>query len=224
MNIAALKTGRRTRLKIREQLVDVFTHGLGFALAIAALVSLVVRAAWTGDSVRIVSCAIFGATLVILYAASTLYHAFHHTRANRLFQRFDHIAIFLLIAGTYTPFALVTLEGAWGWTMFGIVWGIAVVGISLKAVIGDRYEYLWVALYVAMGWTALIGAHELVARLPGDALVLVVGGGLAYTAGVIFYAWEKLPYNHGIWHLFVMAGSILHFFAAYEYVARISGG
>ena len=210
---------RIRRHRMREQIVDTLTHGTGFALAIAALVVLTVQAAITGGALRVAVCAIFGATLVILYAASTIYHALHHTRARRLFQRLDHISIFLLIAGSYTPFALINIGGAWGWSIFGIVWGIAIVGITLKAIIGERFEYLWVGMYLAMGWIAVIGLKPLMESIPGGGLALLVAGGGAYTAGVIFFAWEKLPFNHGIWHLFVLLGSLFHFIAAYQYVA-----
>lgn len=219
MRSLALHLRPARRLKLREQIVDTLTHGAGFLLAIAALVFLTLRAAGSADPLRIVACVIFGVSLVLLYGASTLYHALHHTAARRVFQRMDHISIFFLIAGTYTPFCLILLPAAWGWSLFGVVWGIAIVGAALKAWIGERYELLWVGLYVAMGWIVVVGLKPLLASTPPGGLALLVAGGVAYTAGVLFFVWERLPYNHGVWHLFVMVGSVLHFIAAYQYVA-----
>lgn len=219
MRSLALHLRPARRLKLREQIVDTITHGAGFLLAIAALVFLTLRASGSADPLRIIACVIFGASLVLLYGASTLYHALHHTAARRVFQRMDHISIFFLIAGTYTPFCLILLPAAWGWSLFGVVWGIAIVGAGLKLWIGERYELLWVGLYVAMGWIVVVGLKPLLASTPPGGLALLVAGGVAYTAGVLFFVWERLPYNHGVWHLFVMAGSVLHFVAAYQYVA-----
>jgi hemolysin III len=219
MRSLALHLRPARRLKLREQIVDTITHGAGFLLAIAALVFLTLRASGSADALRIVACVIFGASLVLLYGASTLYHALHHTAARRVFQRMDHISIFFLIAGTYTPFCLILLPAAWGWSLFGVVWGIAIIGAGLKLWIGERYELLWVGLYVAMGWIVVVGLKPLLASTPPGGLALLVAGGVAYTAGVLFFVWERLPYNHGVWHLFVMAGSVFHFIAAYQYVA-----
>ncbi len=219
MRSLALHLRPARRLKLREQIVDTLTHGAGFLLAIAALVFLTLRASGSADTLRIVACVIFGVSLVLLYGASTLYHALHHTAARRVFQRMDHISIFFLIAGTYTPFCLILLPAAWGWSLFGVVWGIAIIGAGLKLWIGERYELLWVGLYVAMGWIVVVGLKPLLASTPPGGLALLVAGGVAYTAGVLFFVWERLPYNHGVWHLFVMAGSVFHFVAAYQYVA-----
>jgi hemolysin III len=219
MRSLALHLRPARRLKLREQIVDTITHGAGFLLAIAALVFLTLRASGSADPLRIVACVIFGVSLVLLYGASTLYHALHHTSARRVFQRMDHISIFFLIAGTYTPFCLMLLPAAWGWSLFGVVWGIAIIGAGLKLWIGERYELLWVGLYVAMGWIVVVGLKPLLASTPPGGLALLVAGGVAYTAGVAFFVWERLPYNHGVWHLFVMAGSVFHFVAAYQYVA-----
>ena len=212
---------RARLLRTREQLVDTLTHGAGFLLAIAALVFLTIRASGSHDVVRIVACSIFGVTLVILYGASTIYHALHHTASRSFFQRLDHISIFLLIAGSYTPFSLVLLPPAWGWSIFGVVWGIAITGSLLKIWLGDRYEMVWVALYVAMGWLVVIGLEPLLRSVPPGGLALLLAGGIAYTGGVAFFVWDRLPFNHGIWHIFVMAGSVFHFVAAYVYVAGI---
>ncbi|MBX3249326.1 MAG: hemolysin III family protein [Myxococcales bacterium] len=201
----------------REEWAHTFTHGVGALLAIAALVLLVVFA--TGAA-AITSAAVFGATLVMTYSVSTLYHAVPAERVDtkRALQRLDHCCIYLLIAGSYTPFALVTLPGAWGWTLFFVVWGLAVLGVLLKHTpLGDNG---WVsnASYLGMGWLAVVAFEPLVASLPVGGLALLVAGGLAYTFGVVFFVWERLPYHHVIWHLFVLAGSTLHVLAVLLYV------
>ena len=182
-----------------------------------------VAAAWLrGDAWHIVGCAIFGFTLVLLYAASTLYHGSRNPRVKRFFRRLDHAAIFLLIAGTYTPFTLISLRGPWGWSLFGVVWGCALAGIILRTVVGNRWRGLSVALYVIMGWVAVVAVRPLLGAVEPGGLILIVLGGLAYTAGIAFYAWRKLPYHHAIWHGFVLVGSALHFFAILFYVVPVS--
>ena len=202
----------------REEIANSITHGIGAALSIAALSVLVVFAGLRGDAWRVVSFAIYGATLVLLYLASTFYHVFPNPRVKRVFHVFDHSAIFLLIAGSYTPFCLVTIRGGWGWSLFGVVWGIAIFGIVFKAFFTGRYNFVSTALYIAMGWIAVIAIRPLVAQLPTGAFAWILLGGLSYTVGVVFYAWERLPYGHAIWHLFVLGGSTLHFFAVLFYV------
>jgi len=194
------------------------THGVGLLASAAGLVVLVLLAAGTGDPWRIVACSTYAATLVLLYATSTLYHALSATRARRVLQVLDHSAIFLLIAGTYTPFALVNLRGPWGWTLFGIVWGLAVAGVTAKAVFGTRWPIISTALYVAMGWTAVIAVKPMLAHVAPGGIAWLVAGGLAYTSGVVFYAWERLRYSHAVWHVFVLAGSVCHFIAVARYV------
>lgn len=206
------------RYSLGEELAHSITHGIGAALSIAGLVLLVTLAAIRGDAWHVVACTIFGATLVLLYTASTLYHSITHPGAKKVLRVFDHAAIFLLIAGTYTPFTLVTLRGGWGWTLFVIVWGLALVGIIYKVTAKNRFRFLSVLLYLAMGWLVLIAIKPMVASMPRPGLVLLLAGGLCYTLGVIFYAWKRLPYGHAVWHLFVMAGSICHFFAVLLYV------
>lgn len=201
-----------------EELAHSITHGLGAALSIAGLALLVTLAAVRGDAWHVVSCAIFGASLVFLYTTSTLYHSISHPGAKKVLRVFDHSAIFLLIAGTYTPFTLVTLRGGWGWTLFVIVWGLALVGIVYKVTARNRYRVLSVVLYVAMGWLVLIAIKPMVASIQPTGLWLLLAGGLCYTVGIIFYAWKRLPYGHAVWHLFVMAGSVCHFFAVLLYV------
>lgn len=201
-----------------EELANSLTHGVGALLSIAALTVLVTFAGLEAGPWHVVGCAIFGASLVLLYTASTLYHSIPHTGARKLFRAFDHSAIFLLIAGTYTPFLLVNLQGPWGWSLLGIIWGIALLGITLRLVWRRRQKLLFVALYVGMGWVALVAIRPIAALVPEGGIALLVAGGIAYTAGVAFYLWRRLPYNHAIWHLFVLAGSTCHFFAVYAYV------
>ena len=202
-----------------EELTASLTHGAGFVAGVGGLVALVILAARSGDPWRIVACTVFASTVVLLYAASTLYHALSRTRARGVFQVIDHSAIFLLIAGTYTPFALVTLRGPWGWTLFGIVWGLAIVGITIKAVFGTRWPVFSTVLYIGMGWTVVIAVKPIVATVEPGCLAWLVAGGLAYTGGVVFYAWERLRYSHAIWHVFVLAGTACHYVAVARYVA-----
>ncbi|MFN2567110.1 MAG: hemolysin III family protein [Gemmatimonadaceae bacterium] len=198
-----------------EEIANSVTHGAGFLASVAALVILVVSAAATGDPWRITAASVYGATLVLLYAASTLYHALPGLRVKAVFQRLDHAAIYLLIAGTYTPFVLVTLRGAWGWSLFGVVWGLAALGVVLKSVFGVRLAVLSTAVYVVMGWLVVIAAAPLAARLPADGLWWLVAGGVLYTLGVVFFAWGRVRYSHTVWHLFVLAGSGAHFYAVF---------
>lgn len=195
-----------------EETTNAILHGVGLGLAIAALAVLVVMASLSGNAWHIVSFSIYGATLVMLYLSSTLYHGFYAGRAKQLFRIFDHSAIFLLIAGTYTPIALITLHGRLGWTVCGVVWGIAAAGIVGKAFWANRFAVLSTVLYLAMGWIVVIVAKPLLANLNTASLVFLGVGGLFYTLGTVFYLWRKLKFHHAIWHLFVLAGSICHFF------------
>ena len=203
---------------VGEEVAHAVTHGIGLAAAIAGLVVLVVFAAATRDPWRITACAVYASTLVLLYGASTLYHALSATRARGVFRVLDHSAIFLLIAGTYTPFALVSLRGPWGWTLFGIVWGLAALGIVAKAVFGTRWPILSTVIYVGMGWVVVVAVKPLLASVPPGAIAWLVAGGIAYTGGVVFYAWTRLRYSHAIWHVFVLAGSVCHYVAVIRYV------
>ena len=189
---------------------------MGFS--IAGLVLLVIRAVLYGDVWQVVSFSIYGTSLILLYLASTMYHGFRSKRIKEILRIFDHSAIYLLIAGTYTPFLLVTLRGAWGWSLFGVIWGLALFGILFKLIFGPRYEIVSTAFYILMGWVVIIAIKPLIAALPAAGLFWLIAGGLAYTGGVVFYAWEKLPYNHAIWHAFVLAGSFFHFFAIFFYL------
>ncbi|MGB9695083.1 MAG: PAQR family membrane homeostasis protein TrhA [Caldisericaceae bacterium] len=205
-----------------EEIGNSITHGVGVALSIAGLVLLVVKASFSHSAVKVASFAIFGVTLILLYSASTLYHAFYinvkSERAKYIFRLFDHSAIYLLIAGTYTPFSLVAIGGRIGWTIFGCVWGIALVGIILNIFFLGRYPVLFTIIYLAMGWLIVTAWKPLVQNMPRGALILLIAGGLVYSFGVVFYALEKMKYSHFVWHFFVLGGSILHFLAVLLYL------
>lgn len=206
------------RYSLGEEIANSVTHGIGAGLSVAALSILVTFASLNGDAWRVVSFSIYGSTLILLYIASTFYHGLPFPRAKIILQVLDHSAIFLLIAGTYTPFTLVTLRGAWGWTLFGLVWGLAICGILLKVFFINRFRILSVCLYIGMGWIMLIALKPLLSAVPVGGIVWLGIGGLAYTFGVIFYVLKQIPFNHAIWHLFVLAGSVCHFFSILFYV------
>ncbi len=208
---------------VREEIAHSATHGLGIVLSLAGLVALVTTASRTGDTWDVVASAVYGVTLVLLYLTSTLYHSIPHPPAKRVLRILDHSAIYLLIAGTYTPFTLVLLRGPWGWTLFGLVWGLAILGITLKVAAMGRFRRLSLVLYIGMGWLVVIALGPLTAALARGGMVLLVLGGLAYTSGVLFYVWRRLPYHHAVWHAFVLAGSVLHFFAILLYVVPGKG-
>lgn len=205
----------RRELSTAEEIVNSITHGIGALLSIVALVILIVVAGQHGDIWHLVSFSIYGSTLVLLYLSSTLYHSFTNPKIKNLFARFDHISIFLLIAGTYTPILLTSLRGPWGWTLFAVIWAMALAGAVIRSIYLHRFRSLMVAIYLVMGWMAILAAKQIYELMPGISIWFLILGGLAYSVGVIFYNWRKLPYSHGIWHLFVLAGSILHFFAIY---------
>jgi hemolysin III len=211
----------------REELANALTHGLGVVLSVAALWLLVAAAqapsvgapSAAGGTGRLLALSVYGLTLVLLYLASTLYHAARCRARKRALLLCDHAAIFLLIAGTYTPYALIALGDAWGWALFALIWTAALAGIAFKLVRRDRRERVSLALYLAMGWVGVVALWPLTERLPADGILLLALGGLAYTGGVAFYLWERLPYGHAVWHVFVMAGSACHFLSIYYYVA-----
>ena len=207
-----------THYSVGEEIANSITHGIGVLLSIGGLAVLVGFASLRGDAWHIATCSIFGSTLILLYAASTLYHSIPLPSIKGILRMIDHSAIYLLIAGTYTPFMLVNLRGPWGWSLFGIIWGIAMGGILLKTTSFGRLPGISLGLYLAMGWIVVIAIKPMLAVLDTGGFGLLLLGGLAYSGGTIFYAWDKLPYNHAIWHLFVMAGSCLHFFAILLYV------
>ena len=200
-------------LSLGEEIANSVTHGVALLASVAALPVLIVIAVLRRDPWQVVGGAIFGSTLILLYAASTLYHALPQPRAKRVFRVLDHSAIYLLIAGTYTPFALGALRGPWGWALLGAVWTLAALGITAKATLGFRFPRLSTAIYLLMGWLGVIAARPLLAEVGVAGVAWIIAGGLSYTLGVIFFAWERLRYGHMVWHLFVAAGSVCHFFA-----------
>lgn len=201
-----------------EEIANAVTHGLGVVLAIAGLAVMTAFAALYGDAWHITACAIFGASLILCYATSTLYHSIQIEKVRRVLRTLDHSAIFLLIAGTYTPFMLVSLRGPWGWSLLVAIWALALAGIALRLLLRGRLHGLVVALYVLMGWVVVVALEPMLERVATGGLVLLAAGGLAYTGGVAFYKWRRLPYHHAIWHGFVLAGSTLHYFAVLLYV------
>ena len=198
-----------------EELANALTHGLGVLASAAGGAVLITLAALYGDAWHVVGASIFVGSLVLLYTASTVYHAVPvaWTRARQRLQVFDHCAIYVLIAGTYTPFTLVGLRGPWGWTLFGITWGLAAAGVVFKLFYTGRFTLVSTLLYVGMGWLVVIAVKPMIAALPAATLAWLVAGGVAYTAGTIFYLSKRIPYAHAIWHLFVLAGSACHFAA-----------
>lgn len=196
-----------------EEIANAITHGVGAVMAIAALVVLIVISAMKGTVWHVVSFSIFGATLILLYFASTLYHSLTNVRAKNVFHKFDHISIYLLIAGTYTPFCLTALRGWIGWSVLGVVWGCAILGAVLKAIsIGKRVR-LSTILYVLMGWVILIAIKPLYHAMSFNGFMFLMAGGISYTLGTIFFIRDQVKYNHSVWHLFVLGGSVLHFFS-----------
>ncbi len=202
-----------------EEIANSVSHAVGLLAAVAVSPVLVVSAVQHDSSAAIVGASIFAFTMVLLYLTSTLYHTFPRNKAKRVLRILDHGAVFLLIAGTYTPFTLGVLRGAWGWTLFGLVWGIAVVGVVLKSIGGIRYRRLSTLLYIAMGWLIIIAVKPLWLNMPSWGLFWLVAGGVAYTAGVGFYAAKRIRYAHFVWHLFVIAGTACHFIAVLRYAA-----
>ncbi|HZK40365.1 MAG TPA: hemolysin III family protein [Atribacterota bacterium] len=201
-----------------EEIANSITHGVGIGLSIAALVILVVLASKRGDAWRIVSFSIYGATLVLLYLSSTLYHSFVNPKIKNIFRILDHSAIYLLIAGSYTPITLTFMRGAWGWTLFGIIWGIALGGITVTILLLDKLKALLVLSYVAMGSIIVIAFKPMIQTVPRGMIIWLFIGGACYLLGIVFYVWKKLPYHHPIWHLFVLGGSISHFLGVLFYL------
>jgi hemolysin III len=207
---------------LAEEIFNTVTHAAGFGLAVAGLAVLVTLAARHASARAVVGCAIFGASLILLYAASALYHGLPWPRAKRVLHHLDHGAIFLLIAGTYTPFTLVCLPPAWGWTIFGLIWGFAALGILFHFTLAKRFPKLALAFYVAMGWLVVIAARPMWQSVPATGLIWLLLGGIAYTLGAMFYGvWTRIPHHHGIFHLWVIVGSVCHFFAVLFSLALI---
>ncbi len=207
-----------TPYTLAEEVAHSLTHGLGMLLSIAGMVILVRFSSHNGDAWHVVSSSIYGSSLILLYGASTLYHAIPHPNAKAVLQRIDHAAIYLLIAGTYTPFLLISLRESWGWPLFGIIWTLALIGVTLEFINWKPFEKISLALYLGMGWIIVFAINPMLEQVETGGLVLLLIGGLCYSFGVIFYVWEKLAFNHAIWHLFVLAGSVLHFFSILFYV------
>ena len=203
---------------IAQEIWHALTHGLGLLLGIAGLVVLVVMAVLHSSIMGVVASAIYGSALIVTYGSSTLYHAVTNQKLKKIFQIFDHASIYFLIAGSYTPITLVTLRGGWGWSIFGINWGIAIIGIALKFLYPRRFEKLSLYLYVIMGWLIVVAYHPLLHNMPTGGLWLLLIGGLFYSFGVIFYVQDDKPYFHTIWHLFVLTGSIAHYFMTLFYI------
>jgi len=203
---------------LNEEIANAISHGLGALLSVAALTLLVTHAVLQGEVVRITSFSIYGASLILLFTASTLCHSFTNEKAKRLFKLFDHCAIYILIAGTYTPLMLLTLNGSLGTNMLVVIWVLALFGVLFKIKFGNKYKALSVATYIGMGCISLLIIKELIEQLPKEGLLLLGLGGLIYIVGVIFYVQKKIPFNHAIWHLFVLGGATSHFFMMLNYV------
>ncbi|HMH43678.1 MAG TPA: hemolysin III family protein [Pyrinomonadaceae bacterium] len=202
-----------------EEIANSLSHGAGLVFAIAGTPFLIIAAIRYGSAWNTIGVSVFAASMISLYLASTLYHALTHDRAKRFFRILDHSAIFILIAGTYTPFTLGVLRGPWGWILFGLVWGLALIGLMKKAIFGARYVWFSVVLYLVMGWLVVIAAPQVLQRVPLTGLAWLLAGGVAYTAGVAFFAAHRIRYAHFAWHLFVIAGTVCHFFAVLWYSA-----
>jgi hemolysin III len=207
------------RYPLGEDIANSVTHGVGALLSLAGTTILLVQAALRGTSLHVVSFSIYGLSLILLHISSTLYHALRHPGARRVFWVFDHCSIYLLIAGTYTPFLLLSLWGAWGLTMLVAIWTLAIGGIVMKSVFIGRFRGISLAVYLLMGWMIVIAAREVWLRVPHGALIYIAVGGGFYTVGTIFFGWKRLPYNHAIWHLFVLGGSVTHYLAILLYLA-----
>lgn len=201
-----------------EEIFNVITHGLGFILSLAALTLLVVYASIDGDAWHIVSFSIYGVSLVTLYLASTLFHMTRKQKLRNILNVFDHSAIYFLIAGTYTPFLLVSIRGPWGWSLFGVIWALAIGGIIFKIYNTGKYDFISAIIYVLMGWLIIIAIKPMNEALPTQGLLWLLGGGISYSIGVVFYLLNKMPYNHAIFHIWVLLGSFAHFIAVFMYV------
>jgi len=208
----------KRQYSVREEVFHAIAHGIGLILSIAGLIALIILSAMRGNMWHVVSTSIYGGTLVILYLNSTLYHALAKSRAEKVFRILDHSSIYLLIAGTYTPFALVTIKGGWGWAVFGIVWGLAVLGIVFKALTAGRFKTFSTILYLIMGWLIVIVIGRIINNLERGGIMLLFIGGAFYSLGTVFYMLKRVPYFHLIWHIFVLCASIAHFFAVLFYV------
>lgn len=202
----------------KEEVFNAITHGIGVLLSIVALVFLIIYSAQQGSASLMVISIIYGISMLLLYVASTLVHSFPEGKAKDLFEIFDHSAIYIFIAGTYTPIMLLVIKGTLGWSLLGVVWGVAVIGVIFKAFFVKRFLYLSTVLYIAMGWMIVLAWGPLTTTMPAAGIQLLIAGGLLYTFGAIFYVWRGFPYHHAVWHLFVLAGSVAHFFVVLFYI------
>ena len=214
----AASDSRPNRYSVREEMANAITHGTGIVAALVGLVVLTTYASAHGTAVHLVSSLVFGFSLVVLYTASTVYHSIQAPAVKSVLRVIDHASIFILIAGTYTPFTLITLQGTLGWWLFGIIWGLAVFGILFEIFLIDKWKVGSLVLYAGMGWCIVFAIKPLLASLPTGGVVLLFLGGLFYTGGIAFYVWRRLPYHHAIWHLCVLAGSVCHFFSILFFV------
>lgn len=205
-----MSRGRHPHL---EEWLNALTHGIGAVVALGAAAVLITLASIYGDAWAVVGASVYGASLLLLYVASTLYHAISHVPTKARLKVFDHCMIYVLIAGTYTPFTLTALRGPWGWTLFGIIWSLALAGIVFKLYYTGRFHWLSTGIYIGMGWLVVVAFEPLMRSVPGSALAWLLAGGIAYTVGTVFYMSRRLPYAHAIWHGFVLAGSVCHFAA-----------
>lgn len=204
-------------------MINSITHGFGALFSVAGLVVLVVLSALQGDPWQVVAVSIYGSTMVLLYMASMLYHGVRRLRLKYFFEILDHIGIYQLIAGTYTPFILISLGGTLGWTLLGIIWTLAVFGIALKPFLVYRLRRLSPVIYLAMGWMVVVVIPEIFINVPAIGLIMLAAGGLSYSVGMLFYVWRKLPYHHTVWHMFVLCGSTCHYFAVLSVVLSVTG-
>ncbi len=207
-----------TLYTVGEEIANSITHGIGAVLSIAALVLMLLIAVKQHNALTLTSAIVYGVSLVLLYLASTLYHALPGDKIKTILQVVDHCSIYLLIAGTYTPFLLISLNGPWGYTLLAVIWALALVGIAFRIIFGEKYPKFALFTYIGMGWLIVVAASEMLANVPPGGLALLALGGLLYTGGAVFYALERIPYNHAIWHVFVLAASVMHFLAVYIYV------
>lgn len=209
----------KTKLySLKEEIANGVTHGLGAVASIVGLAVLVGYAAMNGDAQDVTAVAIFGASMILLYTSSTLYHSVPHDGARAVFKVLDHASIYILIAGSYTPFALISLRGDLGWEIFTIIWSLAAFGVIFKIFFTGKFDKLSTVIYLAMGWLIVFYGKSVTEAVPSGGMWLLLAGGLSYTVGVVFYVWDKLPFNHAIWHLFVLGGTVCHFFAVLFYV------
>lgn len=208
----------KSKLHFWEELANSLTHGAGFIASVIALITLIIIANGQTDFTKLIVGTVYGSSLVLLYLASTLYHSFHEPTLKHKLKIFDHAAIYVLIAGSYTPFTLYVIKGTWGIIMLASIWILAIAGVVFKLFFVQRFKIFSTILYLAMGWLALLAIQPLFQNLPYEGLFLLIAGGLSYSLGVIFFLWERLPFSHAIWHLFVLGGSVCHFFAVALYV------